>query len=210
MPVIDLAFRLRGTTIPADHGFLLFSAVSELVPEIHADRGVGVFPVPGRLLGDRMLAVTEKSRLVIRIDSDRIGQLLPLAGKTLRLGDDRLQVGVPEVRPLVPAARLYSRLVVIKGFMEPAPFLEAARRQLDTLAVKGTPSLVAPQVPRGDAPAGAGSPVVRRTLRIHDKEVVGFAVRVEGLTAEESVRLQEVGLGGRRRFGCGLFIPDHK
>jgi CRISPR-associated protein Cas6 len=45
----------------------------------------------------------------------------------------------------------------------------------------------------------------RRTLRIKDKEVVGYEVLVEALTAEESLNLQEHGLGGRRHMGCGIF-----
>jgi len=51
---------------------------------------------------------------------------------------------------------------------------------------------------------------VRRTVRIHDREVVGFALRVQDLTAEESLHLQEHGLGGRRLFGCGIFVPDNR
>ena len=43
-----------------------------------------------------------------------------------------------------------------------------------------------------------------------DKEIVGFALRVEELTAEESIRLQEKGIGGRRRFGCGIFVPERR
>jgi CRISPR-associated protein Cas6 len=55
---------------------------------------------------------------------------------------------------------------------------------------------------------GAGkSPLVRRTLEIAGRTVVGYAVEVSGLTAEESIILQENGIGGRRRFGCGIFIP---
>jgi hypothetical protein len=34
---------------------------------------------------------------------------------------------------LRPAAALYARLVTIKGFMEPDQFLDAARRQLETM-----------------------------------------------------------------------------
>ena len=37
--------------------------------------------------------------------------------------------------------------------------------------------------------------------------MIGYALRVFGLTAEESIRLQEEGLGGRRRMGCGVFLP---
>jgi len=32
-------------------------------------------------------------------------------------------------------------------------------------------------------------------------------VLIEGLTAEESLTVQEHGLGGRRHMGCGLFVP---
>ena len=213
MPIVDVAFRLQGSEIPADHGYLLFAAVTDLVPGLHEDESVGILPVSGRLAGDRQLSITEFSRLTIRLDADRIAQVLPLAGKRLRLGDAALSVGVPEVRALVPAARLYSRLVVIKGFMEPEPFLGAVQRQLDTLGVKGKASLVpqpAVAATNAESATGSHSPVLRRTLRIRDKEIVGFALRVEELNAEESIRLQEHGIGGRRRFGCGVFIPDKR
>ena len=32
-------------------------------------------------------------------------------------------------------------------------------------------------------------------------------MRVVGVTVDESLILQENGLGGRRRFGCGIFAP---
>lgn len=213
MPVIDIAFRLQGHLLPADHAYHLFSAISKIIPEIHRDGEVGVHPVAGRLVGDRKLALTDSSSLTIRIASERIGQLLPLAGKSLKIGDHEFRVGVPTTYALIPSARLYSRLVVIKGFMEPEPFLEAVQRQLEALGIRGKISLV-PQLFRrkGDEEEGEGSQssYLRRTLRIRDKEVVGFALRVEELTAEESIRLQEKGLGGRRHFGCGLFIADRR
>lgn len=97
--------------------------------------------------------------------------------------------------------------------MEPESFLDAVRRQLEALEVRGEPMLIAqPEVVEANRGKSTGtrSPYIRRTLRIRDKEVVGFALRMENLTAEESICLQEQGLGGRRRFGCGLFIPDRK
>jgi CRISPR-associated protein Cas6 len=44
-------------------------------------------------------------------------------------------------------------------------------------------------------------------LRIQGRRIVGYALRVVGLTDEDSVRLQEEGLGGRRRMGCGVLVP---
>jgi CRISPR-associated protein Cas6 len=83
-------------------------------------------------------------------------------------------------------------MVTIKGFFDPVPFQTALRRQLDQLNISDQI-----QVTLGR----------RRTLRIKDKEVVGHEVLLEGLTAEESLAVQETGLGGRRHMGCGVFVP---
>ncbi len=48
MPVIDLSFVLVGTTIPLDHGYILFSALCRVVPEMHGDLHVGVHPIRGQ------------------------------------------------------------------------------------------------------------------------------------------------------------------
>ena len=213
MPVVDLQFRIVGTVVPADHGYHLFSAISELIPGLHNHAEAGLHPISGRLAGNRCLAITEESLLTIRLPSSLVALVLPLAGKTLRIGEHEIQVGVPRTRALVPSARLYSRLVVIKGFMEPEPFLEAARRQLQDMAIKGKPCLIEqPQIAEANygRQTGTRSRYLRRTIKIHDKEVVGFALRVEELTGEESIRLQENGICGRRRFGCGIFLPERR
>jgi CRISPR-associated protein Cas6 len=210
---VDVQFRLIGSEIPADHGYPLLSALARIVPGLHGEDTIGVHAISGRFVGNRRLALTDRSRLTIRIDTDRIAEVLPLAGKSLVIDGSPIRVGTPQTRALVPAPRLYSRLVVIKGFMEPEAFLDAARRQLEALAIRGEPQLV-PQPAVTAASAGkrrgSRSPYVRRTIRIHDREVVGFALRVQDLTADESIRLQETGLGGRRRFGCGIFVPDRR
>jgi CRISPR-associated protein Cas6 len=210
MSYVDVQFSVQGDRIPADHGYFLFSAVSRLVPELHGDDQVGIHAISGRYVGDRLLAIDQRSRLTIRLFSDRIGEIIGLAGKDLILGNQHLGIGVPNTRALPPAARLYSRLVVIKGFLDPESFLDAVRRQLNQMEVKGEPSLVsvADAVKANEnRKGGTRSPWLRRTLRIRDKEVVGFAVRVDGLSAESSILIQEKGVGGRRRFGCGIFIP---
>lgn len=213
MPVMDVQFKLTGKQIPVDHGYRLFSAVSELVPGLHQRDGVGIAPIFGRLAGNRSLAIGENSFLTIRLPSEQIAWVLPLAGKALRIGEGEIRIGVLQTKALVPKARLYSHLVVIKGFMEPDTFLEAARRQLVEMDVKGSPSLVEQShiaEANTSQQSGSHSHYLRRTVRIHDKEIVGFALRVEDLTAEESVRLQEKGTGGRRRFGCGFFLPERR
>jgi len=213
MPIVDVSFPVRGSVIPADHGYLLFSALCSIIAPIHTVEDIGVHPIAGRLARDRSLSLTNRSHLTIRVDSRHIGNILPLAGKTLYLGDHKLRVDVPRVHPLLAAPRLYSRLVVIKGFMEPESFLNAARRQLGELKIDGRPRLVEqPHVASANIEkrSGSHSAFLRRTICIKGKEIVGFALRVEDLTAEESILLQEEGLGGRRHLGCGILIPDRR
>lgn len=190
MPHIDLAFRLTGTTIPVDHGYALYAAISRLLPDLHADTEVGIHPIRGRYVGDGSLHLASFSRLTVRLPSDRIRAVLKLAGKAIEVDGNLLRVGVSETRMLRPAVNLYSRLVTIKGFMESDTFLSAARRQFETLRVNA------------DLVIGE-----RRTLRVKDKQVVGFEVTARGLSPEDSLRLQEAGVGGRRHMGCGVFVP---
>jgi CRISPR-associated protein Cas6 len=191
MPYVDLAFRLTGSKVPVDHGYALYSAISRLLPKIHGAKNIGVHPIRGMYSGNGELMLRDSSRLIIRLESERIGEFLKLAGKRLEIDGHSLRVGIPEVRLLRPRASLYSRLVTIKGFMEPGAFLESAKRQLEKLGVEA-------EIQVGE----------RRTLRVKDKQVVGFDVETLGLDAYGSIRLQENGLGGRRHMGCGIFVPS--
>jgi len=221
MPVVDVGFRILGKSIPVDHGYALYGAVARVVekdgqrvlhePPTESWKRAAILPINGRATGDRKLTLSPSSRLLIRLDSELIKDILPLAGKTLDLDGSVIRVGVPTIYPLKPVARLRSRLVVIKGMMEPEPFLQSVRYAFEKLNIKGTPGLLKRQLPKalegktGDDPKH--SPFIRRTIRIHDKEVVGYAVEVQELTADESLTLQEHGIGGRRKFGCGVFVP---
>lgn len=213
MPTIDVFFRIQGKRLPADHGYLLYSAISRLIPTIHEDISLGLHPVSGAPCGNRQISLSANSSLGVRLDSDRISEIMPLAGKELCVGDERIFVGIPNSKALIPCSRLYSRLVVIKGYTDHDSFAVAAKKQLSESGINAELSLVEQAsyaCANEGKDTGSHSPYLRRTLRIRDKNVVGFAVRVEGLTAEESILLQEKGLGGRRRFGCGIFMPDRR
>ena len=192
--IVDVKFLLQtqGKLIPADHAYSLYSAVSRIVKVVHEEEGIGIHQITGVQTGDRGLLLNRASNLTFRIDSDRISSILPLAGKCLPIESICLQIGIPSVHVLMPAPSLRSRLVTIKGFMEEKTFEKALNRQLDELGISKS------------AVIDLGK---RRTLRIHDKSIVGYEVFLSNLTEEESIRVQEAGLGGRRKLGCGIFLP---
>ncbi len=196
--MVDLSFELSGGRIPLDYGYALFSALSRKVPRLHGDRRIGVHPIRGMRLEPRVLTLVPASRLRIRLPPEDLVSYIGLAGAHLELDGFDLRVGIPRVEPLVPAASLTSRLVTIKGSEALDTFRVTARRQLSEAEIAAEPVL------EGDA--GRGGPA-RRVFRLKGRRLVGFSLQVIGLTAEESIRLQERGLGGRRRMGCGVFVP---
>lgn len=194
VPWIDVAFRLRGERLPLDHGYAIFGAVSRLLPTLHAQEAWAIHPVLGQRLGAGELALTDHSRLRVRLPSTAIADVLPLAGATLEVDGQRVTVGVPEIWPLVPAACLRSRIVIIKGFADAEADFEAAlRRQLDPIA--------------GETCAVEVAIGGRRVMRVKNHTVVGFQVELAGLSADASLAVQRVGLGGRRHMGAGVFVP---
>jgi CRISPR-associated protein Cas6 len=190
VPTVDLSFPLSGKHVPVDHGYMLFSAINRIIPEIHGNPQIGIHPIRGLYNGNGHLILSRISHLTVRLDADDIKLMLPLAGKSLSLNGENIQAGIPRILVLQPVASLQAKMVTIKGFIDPEIFQEALHRQLQELDIHPE------KVETGQ----------RRTLKIQDKKVVGFQVRLTGLTADESLLIQEKGLGGRRRFGCGVFV----
>jgi CRISPR-associated protein Cas6 len=200
--MLDAAFGIQGDLLAAEHHYLLLGALSELVPEFHVE-GVELrfAPINGQLVGKGTIRLSDHSRLRVRLLADRIALVLPLAGRTIRIGDHSVTLGIPTVAPLTPAPTVAARTVTFKNSIEPEQFLAVSRRKLDELGIAGDPGI--PLIREGER---AGEPR-RKVLRIKGHRIVGFALQVEGLTAEESLLLQEKGLGGRCRMGCGFFLP---
>lgn len=154
------------------------------------DESAGVKLIRGRYVGDGMLDISPRTELTLRLAASDIAQYINLAGKRLDILGQTMTVGVPMTRALVPAVALYAHQVTTKNGHDQNRFEEEIARQMATSNVKGK--------------FAVGK---RRTFGIHGKQVVGYSMLVSELTAEESIILQENGLGGRRKMGCGFFEP---
>ncbi len=170
MAIIDLVFPVQGTTIPTDHLYVLYAALSRLVPAFHSQElPLRFAPIPGQWGGKGLIRLYEGSRLRFRLPAQSTRMVLPLAGKALALAGHRIRLGVPHVEALIPAATLGARIVTFKHSIVPSRFLEVARQKLDELHVRGEATI--PQVQSGER---RGEPR-RQVLRLKGKRVIGFA-----------------------------------
>ena len=196
---VDMSFPIRGTTVPRDHGYALYGALSRAIPAVHGADWIAIHGIAAKQ-ADATLTFERAGRLRIRVPSDRIGELLVLAGSSIEVAGHRVEIGVPTVHPLLPAAILDARLVVIRltgGIPKPFDneayerrFLAEARRQLAALGTTGELVISG-----------------RQCLRVGGQRVIGCSVRVGGLSSDDSIKLQIEGIGGKRTMGCGVFRP---
>lgn len=197
---ISVVFPVRGDKLPADHGYLLYSAISKEQKNLHETDYLGIEMISGMPFGDGLIVLPKRNaKLNLRIPADKFGEVIPLAGKSLELDGHKIRLGIPNARPLTASSKLYSRIVTIKKFLQFPEFLEAAKRQLDKLEIKADLTLPDEDMSRH-----------RRIITIKDKKIVGFSLIAKNLSDEDSLKLQAYGIGGRRTMGCGIFNPIFK
>lgn len=200
--IINLVFPVKGNILYADHNHKLLGCLSQKIPQIHNLEGLAINTISGVPDKQGKISLTANSRLYLRLPVEAIALVYPLAGQTLTLGEYQIKLGNPELQTIKGVESLKARLVTIKGYTEPASFLEAAYRQLQALGIQANIG-----IPANDE----GSPK-RLTLKINKPNrsytIVGFSVVVSDLSEEDSIKLQIHGLGGKRRLGCGVFYPN--
>ncbi len=212
-PCVKVSFPVIGRQLPADHGYLVYSAISRSTPSLHGLDWLAIELVSGFPFGRGLIAVPEHgASLHLRIPADNYRDVLLLSGRRLDIGGHQIRLGLPVARPLEPAPSLYARVVTIKKFTEPETFIGAVKRKLDSFGVKGRVEL-----PRDDR-----GRYRRRIVTIHGKSVVGFSVAVHDLSDEDSLLLQAgavkamsseddsikwQSIFSRRAMGCGIFNP---
>ncbi|MGK7941301.1 MAG: type I-MYXAN CRISPR-associated protein Cas6/Cmx6 [Crocosphaera sp.] len=194
-PYVDLKFPIYGNTIPFNHGYTLYAAICHQFPVIHNLDTLSIHPITGKPEFPHLLHLTQDSYLCLRLPINQAPLIYRLAGKTFNLNQHKIRLGLPESQFLTPHPHLHSHLVVIRGFDNPQPFLEAGQRQLNQRNITATLHLIT---------RSKGEPI-RRTLNIKGKTLVGYGVKISGLNEEDSISLQEKGIGGKQKMGCGVF-----
>lgn len=199
-PHVDLAFSVHGRAIPRDHGHALYGALSRLIPGVHGADWIAIHGIAGKRLNPEELTLEPMGALRVRVPVNKIAELLVLAGANLEVSGRHVEIGAPTVHALTPVAALDARLVVIRltgGITRPFDRAEFERR----FVAEAQRQLVKHGI-RGDLELSG-----RQSLRVGGQRVLGHSVRVLGLSADDSLKLQICGLGGKRTMGCGIFRP---
>ncbi len=199
--VIDLSFRIRCQRLPVDHAWPLGEAIHRHLQWLPGEALAGIHLVHGaesgngwyRPGGAEYLELPRRSRLTLRIPRHRLEDAATLAGARLRIADCDIEVGEPREKPLTASSTVFSRHVRAVPAASEAAFLQSI---FDTLADLG---VVPSKMLCGKLHA----------FRSPDGPVHARSVMIADLRLDESVTLQQHGIGDLRAFGFGMFLP-HK
>jgi CRISPR-associated protein Cas6 len=197
--VVDLVFSLRGSQLEIDHAFALAQALKSLLKtETCARIGVHGVHMAGSGNGwnrphqnDTEMPLSRRARLAIRLQRADHDEVAGISDQTLQLGKQQIKVGASSIRKLSSMTSLYARAVHCDPDQSEPDFLAQVAIDLQRLDIKVTRMMCG----RSGEIRSKGGSLFTRALLVAD------------LKPEESVCLQQRGLGEARLLGCGLFVP---
>jgi CRISPR-associated protein Cas6 len=197
--VFDLVFRLRGSKLEIDHAYQLAEALkAQLNAETSARIGVHGVRMADSGNGwnrpqqsDTEMPLSRRARLAIRLHREDYDELAGISDQVLQLGRQQLQIGASSIRKLSSMGSLHARAVCCDPDQSEPDFLAQVATELRELGIVVTRMICG------------------RSGQIRSKQGALFtrALLVADLKPEESVCLQQRGLGDTQLLGCGLFVP---
>lgn len=187
--VVDLVFPLAGHSVPPDYTLALRAALQQELPWLAQEANAGIHPL--KLVHGGAGLLSPRTRLLLRLPRERVAEARALSGRSVSVGGHAMQLGEPHERELLPHATLYAYAVAAEGEDE-VIFMRTVEGELQALGVR-TQTVCGKR---------AGRPLDGGTLTT-------FSLMLHALSAEDSLRVQERGLGPHRLLGCGVFVP-HK
>ncbi len=199
--VVDVCFKVRCSRLPVDHAYALCTSISERLPWIGREFGTGIHLMHGAESGNGWfrppsgdyLELSRRSRLRIRVSRDRRQDVAALTGERLRVADCIIEVGEATEKLLTPTAVVFSRYVAMTGDEAEDAFMHRCAEELGSLGIRARKML-------------CGKPL---SFSMPDGDLATRSLMIADLDPEQSVVLQQAGIGGSREFGMGLVHP-HK
>lgn len=201
--VVDLVFGMICRALPVDHAYALSAALRPLLPWLVDEQGAGMHTIHVPEAGngwrrpegaDELLQLSKRTKLMLRVPRHRIEDAEKLVGKTLDVAGNALALTKMSVRPLSGISTIFARHVALgHGVRDESVFLNEAHAQIRERGIRPRKMLCGKE----------------RTIRTPDGVLATRSLMIADLAAEDSITLQQQGLGPYRHLGCGLFVP-HK
>jgi CRISPR-associated protein Cas6 len=200
--IVDLVFDINCRCLPVDHAYALSQAISKALPWFMKEAQAGLHLILMAESGsgwirpespDELLFLSRRTKLTLRLPQRRIAEAQALSGMTLEVAGYSIKVGNAKQKSFSKMPVLMAKYVIANPEQDEETFLKTAVAEIQG---KG---IVCRKVLCGKT----------HHFKLPDGELFTRSLMVAELKPQDSIILQEEGLGDGRKMGCGLFIP-HK
>ena len=201
--VQDLSFKFTCAQLPVDHAWVLAKAIQMALPWIGQESGAAIHSIHGASSGNGWsrpdesagddLQLSKRTRLYLRLPKHRLTDAQQLHGAVLNLGEYQIEIGEARTRKLTPSTTLFSRSVCSANIEDENTFTNEVVDALENQGIQATKMLFG----------------LSHTIHRPDSEIKARSVLLADLEFDDSIKLQQNGLGREQLMGCGIFLP-HK
>ncbi len=197
--IVDVSFKVNCKKIAADHAYDLFLAVLKKFPHIEKINNLAIHSVYGAESGagwerpETEIYLSKRTRFCIRTPIEHSQDFHNLNGETLEIGAYKMTLSKPTIKELVITDTLFCRTVVVDNNQNEEEFLKDVSLSLATMGINVKKMLCGKE----------------HVVQTPSKTLVGKTLLITDLEKQDSIKLQELGIGIGKLFGCGIFLP-HK
>lgn len=201
--IIDLAFKINCQCLPLEHARQLSLAIHQALPWISEEEMAGIHLIHGAESGNgwqrpedtsnEVLYLSRRTRMSLRLPKSRIEDAIKLTGQTLEIDEYKIVVGESSVKLLSTSSTIFSRYVSSSDDETEDAFQRRAYSELQDMGINVTKLLCGKT----------------HILQGYNADIFTRSLMLAELKSEESIKVQQLGIGEDRKMGCGLFLA-HK
>ena len=197
--IVDVSFKVDCKKIAADHSYHLFEAVLKRFPQINDINNLAIHSVYGAESGagwerpETEIYLSKRTRFCIRTPIEYSQDFFALDKEVLKVGEYEMNLSKPNIKNLIITDTPLCRSVVIENCNSEEDFLKNVHASLRSMGINVKKMLCGKE----------------HTIQIPNKTLIGKTLLITDLEKDDSIKIQQLGLGIGKLFGCGIFLP-HK
>ncbi len=201
--VVDLSFKLTCKQIKLDHAWSLTNAISDRLPWFKGEPQCAIHHIYIPQSGngwirdddfkDEIIQLSRRTRLKLRVPKHRISDVRMLSGQTISVDGFNLTFGQADEQLLSTLTTLVARHVYVPDTdHDEQAFLMSIHQQVQDMGIDVRKMLCGKS----------------HRLSTSDGQITTRSLMVADISPEDSICLQENGVGDYYSYGCGVFIPQ--
>jgi len=198
--MVDVAFKINCKTLPYDHAFSLSNEILKHLPWLEDSKLTGIQTLHGPESGNgwtraenEEIFLSKRTRLILRIPKSDFEKACELQGKTLRVLGNEIKIGKASRKPFLTVRDLICRFVLTDDDLDESDFLKYVAEEFRHHKIHLKKAICGKT----------------KSFSINGHRKFTRSLMIADLSKENSIKLQDVGVGIGRIFGCGIFLP-HK